>query len=217
MLESNKKLLEHKIKLRKLAIMEKELRRIIDFLNQMINTASVIAAFSAMTMVGITLPDEKILRPLKLSYFIFQGTSLIFELVALVNSNLCVVFAEGLALYGEYDSIVSVLAGLRGETRIVLWYFKAGIVSFMIAATLWMWINFSQEVAIGNSILMGFFTILFYWHNYSIKSRFKAEKYFFAIDAGADTKMWKIGTTVWQNSNDQHDDNTSPLLTNKQF
>lgn len=178
MIRADADALRGQIMLRKAEIREKELVFFLNNLNTISATSAVIAGFSFSSLVTTSLPDREFSRGLKLSYFLFQALSMILELVALLNANLCAIFGEELALRGPENGMENAVLGLQKENKIIIWYFRMGIACFMIAGTLWMWIALDIEVAICNTILMIMFMFFFFYHNNKIQTRFKMDEGF---------------------------------------
>lgn len=164
--------LQSKIRQRQLEIREKELNFFIDNLNALSTSSALMAGFSFSALTGMEVPEESWTSAV-IIYFILQTTSMIFELIALMNATVCVMFGPGLALRGPEDGMDQAVHGLEIEKKITFWYFRYGIVCFILAVGIWVWILEPWLIAVTVCSTLVFFLFAFWKYNIRIQNRFR--------------------------------------------
>merc|ERR1719273_336171 len=105
-------------------------------------------------------------------YLTFQTLAMIFQVLVLMNATICVMFGPGLALRGPKDGMEIAVSGLEEEKNTTFFFFRAGIVCFIIALCMWNWLAFPIEISVTMTILCIAFFIIVFKYNNSIQKRF---------------------------------------------
>lgn len=175
MLDAKKQALYGNIQVDALEIREKELVFFAENFNALSVVCALLAgfAFSGLTDTTI-LPGTPIF--LQLLYYICTALAFMFNLAALTNSVLCVIYGPGMALLGPKGSMDKAVAGMQVVKERTFVIFLLGLVFFIGAVVMFAWISYVQTVAIviTVSILFGF--LLFIWQAIGIYKHFYLTK-----------------------------------------